>query len=174
MNYLLASKGATSNAVSYINQKMSEVERYYDRHGGFSFMLPNGWTVMQTPGSQYASCYAPTTKGFRPSMGVSDTADFRLEAFEGSLQEYVAITRERLRKSEEGTPVEQIAYVTESGIEGVKLTYEMSHTAGRVRVWQFFFEGKDQQKVVVTCFALAENATDFEKVFDSMVRTFRC
>jgi hypothetical protein len=146
--------------------------RYHNLVGGFSLVPHDGWTMMQAPGDQYEVCRGPFTEGFQPTITFHDTTDFRAPPFAGSLQDYIALTRQRLEQNQGITQVEQTTFVTDSGLHGIKFTYEWPHTAGVIRVLAFFFEGKDGRKIVVYCSALAHAEKPYAAVFYAAMKTF--
>ena len=107
----------------------------------------------------------------RTPISFHDTTDFRATPFAGSLQDYVALTRQRLEQYHGGTQVEQTTFVTDSGVHGIELTDEWSQPVGVIRVLAFFFDGKDGRKLVAHCSTLAAAEDPYDTVFETTIKT---
>ncbi len=145
----------------------------HDNPSGYSFVPPNGWTMMQAAGDQYTVFRGPFVDGFTPLIAFSDSTDVQAPPFTGSLEEYVAQARERLVEDDSATSVQEFDFSTDTGLEGKRLTYQRPHEAGIVRVQAYFFAGSDSKKVTVTCIALAKSGPTFDRLFDGVVSTLR-
>jgi hypothetical protein len=139
----------------------------HDNPSGYSFVPPEGWTMMQAAGDQYTVCRGPFIDGFTPLIAV------QAAPLTGSLEEYVAQARERLVEDDSVSAIQEFSFSTDTRLEGRKLTYQRPHEAGIVRVQAYFFVGSDSQKVMVTCIALAKSGPTFDRLFDGVVKTLR-
>jgi hypothetical protein len=129
--------------------------------------------MMQAPGDQYTVCRGPFVDGFTPLIAVSDSTEAQATGFTESLEEYVARKRERLVEDNSVSAIQEFGFSTDTGLEGIKLTYHRPHEAGIVRVQAYFFVGSGGKTLTVTCIALAKRGSTFDRLFDAVVKTLR-
>jgi hypothetical protein len=154
----------------YLNSRHTHMI-HHDNPSGYSFVPPNGWTMMQASGDQVTVCRGPFVDGFTPLIAFSESTDVQAPSLTGSLEEYVAQTRERLVEDNSVTAIQEFDFSTDAGLEGKKLTYQRPHEAGIVRVQAYFFVGSDGKRVTVTCIALAKSGPTLDRLFDKVAKT---
>ena len=147
--------------------KSDDPNRHYEKEGGFSYVPPEGWKMSEYPGLKYRIHLGAFEDNFAPNINVVD------EEYDGSLESYVDANIETMRNFIEGFKlVEREPFVTNEGARSIKLTVEGEHYQRLLTQYFYLFDG-GEKKYIVTCSALADNAGNFEPLFDKCVKTFR-
>lgn len=142
-------------------------ERHTEQAGGFSLRAPHGWQFREFPGLKYQIVFGPATDSFAPNINVVD------EAFAGSLESYVEANMVALHRSfEDFILIRREAFMTTSGLKGVKLITTSKQHKALIRQTFFILPGSGGKYIVVTCSALAQRGESLDAVFDESVRTF--
>jgi hypothetical protein len=81
--------------------------------GGFSYLPPAGWTLMDFPGLKYKVAIGPVTDGFAANINVVD------ESYHGNLSDYVAANSKNMKAVFKNMKVEsQDNFQSDSGEHG--------------------------------------------------------
>ena len=118
------------------------------------------------PGMKFKAAVGPATAGFAPNINFVD------ETFAGSLDDYVTGNMRTLAAMMANyRPGEKVPFVTDQGLQGVKLVTE-SRQRGFALRQTFYFFANGNTKYVATCSTLAEDGERLAE-FDAAMRTFR-
>ena len=141
--------------------------RHYEPTGGFSYMPPAGWHVVESSGLEYKVAVGPVEDEFAANINVVD------EAFSGSLEEYVAASLDNMRQFFQGFRLlSQDEFKPQEGRSGVRIVTENVQN-GR-KLWQiFYFFDAGATKLVVACTRLADTGEELDATFEESVKTFR-
>jgi hypothetical protein len=135
--------------------------------GGFSFIPPAGWKMVESSSLDYMVAVGPEVDGFAANLTVVD------EPFEGSLDEYVSSAIEGLGQYFESFEVlSQDEFKLEEDLPGVRIVAE-NVQSGLVLRQRFYLFDAGTNKFVVTCTRLADAAAELDTACDASVRTFR-
>lgn len=94
-----------------------EGERYYEKEGGFSYIIPDGWEIFEIPGLKYLGLTESNPKGVFPSNIV-----FADERYDGSLENYVDEALNLVKQVNPNLEVMSVDQVdTDSGIRGISV-----------------------------------------------------
>ena len=142
-------------------------DRYTEAAGGFSYCPPKGWTMKELPGMKYQAAFGPTSGGFTPNINVVD------EAFGGSLEDYFKGNVDALTKVfKKFKNLGKSDFKTDSGLKCIRLVTESEQQGMLLRQTFFFFDGKTNRKLVVTCSAPAEGGDKLDAAFGASLKTF--
>jgi len=150
----------------------ADAERYAAPDGMFSFSSPNGWVWREIPGRKYKVAFGELVGDFAPNINVVD------EAFSGTLDAYVDGSLKILPVGYEKLGYKNFkvlsrgVFTTTSGQAGVRIVFESEINGRALRQTQFFFDGKDGRKLVVTCTTLAPGGEELDSVFEKSLKTF--
>jgi hypothetical protein len=105
--------------------------------------------------------------GYKGVIGASDMV------FPGSLD---ACVQDSIAKLQQQTPdariLSNIAFTTDSGLQGVKLVEEITQNSALKRLVFYIFAGKGDQKIIVCAGWLASAGDKFEPITDASMKTF--
>jgi hypothetical protein len=142
-------------------------ERHYETAGGFSYVPPRGWELVDSTRIEYKIAREPVAGGFAGNLNVID------ETFPGSLDEYVAASLENMSSFFDGyRQISQDDFQPATGSPGVKVVAEIAQQ-GRLLHQTFYFFGSDETKFVVACTRLAEAGEEFDAICEESVKTFQ-
>lgn len=144
-----------------------ESERHYEPAGGFSYIPPAGWELVEASGAEYKVAVGPEQGDFRPNLVVVD------EPFDGSLDEYVSTSLTHMGDFFEGFQViSQDEFVPLDGPAAVRFVVENAQ-GGRLLRHSFYCFDAGARKIVLTGTQLAGTGASLEPTFDAAARTFR-
>lgn len=142
-------------------------ERHYEPEGGFSYVPPAGWDLVDSPSMPYATAIGPGTDDFSANLTIMD------EPFAGTLGEYVTLSLNNMREFFEGLEVvRQEQFRSVEGPPGVKIVTK-NVQRGRALHQVFYLFNADATKFVITCTRLAVADEAVDVVCEESVRTFR-
>ncbi|MBN1977869.1 MAG: hypothetical protein JW918_10740 [Anaerolineae bacterium] len=142
-------------------------ERHVESEGGFSYVPPSGWQVVDAPGLKYKVARGTPTGDFTPNLNVVD------EPFSGSLDDFVTASLASFKEFlKDVRIVSQEDFVTDEGERGVKVVIE--DTQQDVELYQvFYIFDAGAKKIMVTYTRLADQGQDNDDSVDQSMRTFR-
>jgi hypothetical protein len=142
-------------------------ERYHEPSGGFSYIPPPGWELVEASPLAYKVAVGPETDGFAANLTIVD------EPFDGSLDEYVSSALDGLVQYFEGFQVlSQEEFRPEVGPPGVRIVAE-NVQSGRVLHQRFYLFDTGTKKLVVTCTRLAGTDAELDAACEGSVKTLR-
>jgi hypothetical protein len=142
-------------------------QRHFEVTGGFSFVPPEGWEILDTPDQKYKAVRGPSGNGFAPNIDVSDIS------FNGALEDTVRRSMTIFEKQMKSCRIlKQEVFKTTGGLQGVRVIVE-DEPRGRLLRQTFFFFPKESTAILITCSALAENGDKLDAVFADSMKTFR-
>jgi hypothetical protein len=145
----------------------ASADRHYEPSGGFSYIPPLGWELVESPRIQYKIARERDAAGFAGNLNVID------EEFSGSLDEYVATSLKNMSTFFDGyRQISQEEFQPADGSPSVRVVVE-NVQQGRLLRQTFYFFGTESQKYVVACTRLAEAGEEFDAVCEQSVKTFR-
>lgn len=148
------------------SKRPKDPRRHYEEQGGFSYIPPEGWKVMEFPGLKYKISCGQRANEFAPNINVVD------EAFGGALDDYVDASVTNMEKLFKNLRiVSREPFSPEGGLSSVKLITE-NEQFGRPLRQTFFFFDKGNKMYVVTCSALGEGGEELDDLFDAAMKTF--
>lgn len=142
-------------------------ERHHEPAGGFSYVPPSGWELVESSRIQYKIAREPGAGDFAGNLNVVD------EAFPGPLDEYVEASLHNMSTFFEGyRQISQEEFQPAEGPPGVRVVVENAQQ-GRVLHQAFYFFSAEQKTFVVACTRLADAGEEFDAVCEQSVKTFR-
>lgn len=142
-------------------------ERHYEPSGGFSYIPPAGWQLVEASGVEYKAALGPVKDDFAPNIIVVS------ERFSGSLEEYVSSSLDNMSQFFEGFQViSQDDFEPEEGPTGVRIVVE-NVQGGRAMHQVFHIFDVGATKLVVTCTRLAGPAQELDAMCEGSVKTLR-
>ncbi|MGA9997749.1 MAG: hypothetical protein WBP93_20205 [Pyrinomonadaceae bacterium] len=150
-----------------------DCNRHAEPLGGFSFCVPEGWSVEEREGNKYKMVFAPRATTFTPNINVKD------ETSSYSLNDYVAASIKTIldKREEIGAtsikPAGQIEFVTNSRLKGIRVAFLTEYRGLMVRTLQYYFDAGNNHKILATGTALEETKETYDKVFDTALRSFQ-
>ncbi|HYT94101.1 MAG TPA: hypothetical protein VEL76_35625 [Gemmataceae bacterium] len=144
-----------------------EPGRHYEKDGGFSYVPPSGWKIIDFGGLKYKAVVGPAKDGFAVNLNCVE------EAFTGTVEAYTEGSLATLPKV---FPTFRLLrrekFKTDKGLEGMKLIFETDQQGRRLRQCGYFLP-MNNKMLVITGSALAQGGEGFDAVFDGAVKTFR-
>ncbi len=142
---------------------------------GFSYCSPEGWTIKQSLDDKFKAFWGPASNTLTPNINVKD------EEAGTPLPEHVAanikyiLTNPQKAGATDAKVLSQSDFVTASGQRGIKVVYHMENSARAlmIRAYVYFFSGRGNQKLVLTCTALESDRNALEPIFDRALKTFQ-
>ena len=142
-------------------------DRHYEPSGGFSYVPPSGWELVESSSIQYKVAREPEAGDFAGNINVVD------EPFSGSLDAYVTTSVENMSAYFEGLrQISQDEFQPTEGPPGVRLVVE-NVQGGRILHQVFYFFGASERKFVFACTRLAGAGEEFDAICKESARTFR-
>ena len=132
-------------------------ETYSEPAAGFSFVIPQGWTMQDIPDKKYKQIFGEKANDFTPNIHILD------EDFNGPLEVYAEKGQKYAESSykqmgfDKITKISQTAFTTKSGQSGIKLTNEIEAYGRKHLFRQYLFAGKNNKVFVFTCSSLADD-----------------
>lgn len=148
-------------------------ERHLEPEGGFSFCVPEGWTIQEREGNKYKMVFAPRATNFTPNINVKDeTSTYQLDDYVTASIQTILNNREKIGATSI-KPVGQTAFITNSRLRGIRVAFLTEYRGLMVRTLQYYFDVGNNHKILVTGTALEETKDTYDRVFDSVLKTFQ-
>ncbi len=142
-------------------------QRYIESEGGFSYIPPSGWEVVEFPGLKYKIARGVPTGDFAPNINFVD------EAFSGSLDDYVTASLNAISQFfKDEYFISQEEFMTNEGQRSVKVIIENTQN-GIELIQVFYFFDAGTKKFVVTYSRSADNGQENDILVDQSMKTFR-
>jgi hypothetical protein len=151
----------------------SPCQRVTESGGGFSMCLPDGWTVQTKDDQKYNMMFAPRGDTFTSNINFKD------EANSSPLADYVTVSGKYVLDNAEKIGatsiklVDRSDFTTSSRLAGVRVSFTVLYKGIQIRTIQYYFNGREGQKLVVTCTELEAEREKFDPIFDRAVRSLR-
>jgi hypothetical protein len=130
--------------------------RHYEPEGGFSYLPPVGWQVVESSSLAYKAAVGPVENEFAPNLTVID------EAFSGSFEDYVELSLDNMSEFfQEFELLSREEFAPEKGPTGVKAVTQTVQ-GGRTLRQTFYMFDTGGQVLVVTCTRIADAAEELD------------
>jgi hypothetical protein len=141
---------------------------YVAPDGKFSYRPPTGWVLLDHPASKYKVVVLRRSSApFEPSINVS--ADF----YEGTLDDYMAFIVRTLKNGATFVVLDKSDFTTDVNQRGIRVIGHIESGGKRFQLNIYVFGGKDDQKFLFTCSALAAEAETYDKIYAKSMKTFK-
>lgn len=119
--------------------------RHTEAGAGFSYAIPEGWTLREFPGLKYKVAMGPVESSFTSNINVVD------ESFGGSFEEYLGLLGQGLvQYLKDFVVLGEGPFVTNQGLEGYKLV--CTDNQNGLDIGQVFYVfNKETHFYVLTC-----------------------
>jgi hypothetical protein len=142
---------------------------------GFSYCSPDGWTIKPSLDDKFKTFWGPASVTLTPNINVKDEENGK------PLPEVVAAEIKYILDSPQkagATSVKVLSqsdFIATSGQRGVKVVFHVENTARAlvVRTYQYYFSGRGNQILVLTCTGLEADKNTLEPIFDRALKTFQ-
>ncbi len=135
-------------ATTQLTEVILEGARHYEPDGGFSYIIPDGWEILEIPGLKYLGLTESNPKDVFPSNVV-----FADEKFDGSLEDYTDAAVTLYKQVMPNMEVLNIDKVdTDSGIRGISVI--TSNEMNDIQITQVFFMFDLGEKVLVMTYTM--------------------
>ena len=145
-----------------------EAPRHQETEGGYSIVPPEGWQVREMPGLKYKILVGPPADDFAPNINIVD------ERFDGDLDDYMLENFASLKLKFAG--FEQVGgndVRLDDGRRAVKMVIRHTQFGTPLEQTFYFVAGSGDTKYVLTCSKRADDAREWDGIFEASVRTFR-
>ena len=133
----------------------------------FSVVPPESWQVVDYPGLKYKVFMGPRENGATPNINFAD------EIYNGSLDDYVDLNVEALKKYLGDVEIiYRGSFVTLKNLESKKIIAITEQQGYLLRQSLYFFPGENGLKMAVACTALASSGEKYDRIFDDSMKTF--
>ena len=142
---------------------------------GFSYCPPDGWSIKQSLDDKFKTFLGPSSNILTPNINARD------EENQAPLAEHVATSIKYIMANFQTSGMtavkllDQSEFVTASGVRGIKVVFHVENSAKglMVRTYQYYFNGRGTQKLVLTGTVVELERNTFESVFDRAMKTFQ-
>jgi hypothetical protein len=142
-------------------------DRHYEASGGFSYIPPAGWELVESSRGEYKVVRGPEADGFAPNITIVD------EPFSGSLEEYVSSSLENMGDFfTELQLISQEEFDPDEGPAGVRIVTE-NVQSGRALHQTYYLFDAGAKKLVITCTRLAGAGEEMDAACEAGVKTLR-
>ena len=156
-----------------INQAQDSCQRHVETGGGFSICVPLGWKVEAREGQKFKLVFGPPGQRFTPNLNFRDhndstlIDDYATAGIDYLLEHYKDVGADSLKL------LKREPFTTAAGDSGVKVTLRSEFKGLLVRSLQYYFNGKGDQKVIMTATALEADQVTLDPIFDQAAKSFR-
>ena len=149
--------------------------RYLETGAGFSFCPPDGWTIEEQAGEKYKLMFGTVANGFRPNINIKEQTNGLTVAEYADLAQKLILSKENVEKlgATSMQAVGRSAFVTTSGLPGLKFIIQTEFKGLLIRSIQYYFELQGGRKVIVTCTGLVADKETLDPALDRSLKTFR-
>lgn len=145
----------------------SENARHFEIEGGFSYIPPSGWKVIEFPGYKYKIAAGTPIKGFAPNINIADGI------YEGSMDNYVKsailMMKQNMKKFK---LVKEEPFLTKNRLKSAKIIVE-NEQDGRLLKQIFYLFPHKNRTYVATGTLPASVGNKLDLTLDSCMKTFR-
>lgn len=146
----------------------AEGARLTEESGGFSYIPPDGWQIKTFAGMKYLISYGPRANGFTPNINVQD------ELAPVPLDDYARLNLIQIsRMYADFKPLGRTAFVTASGLSGVRLAADGTLMGQHTRQVFYLFPAAGARKIIVVATWLASDGNKYAPAVDASLKTFR-
>jgi hypothetical protein len=137
-----------------------------DNSLGFTVAVPSGWVIKNYPHGHYPMACGPATDGITPNL------DLETERFSGSLNDYVAANLTSFQQNLTAFKIlKQEDFVSATGVKAVKVTTQNIQFHTNLLQLFYFFQGPDQNFILLSGTASAKSAPQFSVDFDASAKS---
>lgn len=148
-------------------------QRHAETLGGYSLCVPQGWTVEEKEGQKYKLIFAPRDETFTPNINVKeDTNALALADYVAASLKYVGDHYQEIG----ATSVKMLGqsnFRTTSGLTAIRVAFSTEFKGLTIRTLQYYFSGRNNRKLIVTCTFLEEKKVALDPVFDRALKSFQ-
>ena len=142
-------------------------QRYTETTGGFSYIPPTGWVIVEFPGSTYKIAHGAAANNFAPNINFVD------EAYNGSLDSYVDASVSSLTQTfPDATILGLEELTTDNGQRCLKVSIDNTQSGIKLLQVSYFFDA-GAKKIVAIYSRLAESGQENDVLVDQSMKSFR-
>jgi hypothetical protein len=144
-----------------------------DVEPGLSLCVPIGWSVETKADQKFKTFFAPPAETFTANINLRD------DTSSASLKSYVdeSIKLVLSNPPEIGAAsiklVGETDFATASGLNGNKVVFETEYKGLLIRTIQYYLEGGQNHKFIVTGTCLVKDKDTFDSVFERAAKSFQ-
>lgn len=148
-------------------------QRHAEPAGGFSFCPPQGWIVAAKEGHKYKIIHRERSQSFTPNINVKEEAStYTLADYVNASVRMITTDYQKIGATSIKM-LEQTNFITANRTPGIKATFRTEYKGLIIRTLQYYFNGKDGQKLIVTCTFLEEEKAALDPVLERAMKTFQ-
>jgi hypothetical protein len=141
---------------------------------GFSYCPPDGWTIKPSLDDKFKLFLGPTNPTFVPNINVKDEENMMTLAEDVASNVKNMLANPAKMGVRALNVVSQAEFVTTSGQRGTRVTFHLENTEGlKIRALQYYFSGRGDQKLVVSCLTLESTSDVNEPLFERSLKTLQ-
>ncbi len=145
----------------------SENARHYEKEGGFSYIPPIGWKIIEIPGYKYKFAAGTPIKGFTPNINIADSV------YEGSMENYIKSSILMMKQNMvKFKLVTEEPFLTKNGLKSARIIVE-NEQDGRLLKQIFYIFPHKNRTYLATCTLPASVGNKLDLTLDSCMKTFR-
>jgi hypothetical protein len=144
-----------------------------DVEPGFSLCVPDGWSVETSPDQKLKQFYAPRAETFTANINLRD------DPSPASLISYVGQSIKTILSNPPTIAATSIKLVgwtdfaTAARVSGNKAIFETEFKGLLIRTVQYYIDGGQDRKFIVTGTCLVKDKDTFDSVFERAAKSFR-
>jgi hypothetical protein len=148
-------------------------QRDFEPLGGFSFCPPDGWGLTKKEGQKFKLAYGLINRDFTPTIFIDDEtnpaplAAYAARVVKVTLESYRQVGAESVKVLEQGN------FMTANRTPGIRVVFRTERKDLVIRMLQYYFNGKEGQKLIFTCAALEKDRETFDPIFERAMKTFQ-
>ena len=148
-------------------------KRHTQPEGGFSYCPPDGWRIEEQTGEKHKMLFGTPSNGFAPNINIKEGESAApLADYVAAAITYILANTEKIGATSIKV-VGQSDFVTASEQRGMRVVFQSVFKSFLIRTIQYYSNGKDGKKIVVTCTALESDKEVLDAVFDRSMKTFQ-
>ena len=155
-----------------VAQHQDECKRDSEPVGGFSFCVPEGWSIKARENEKYRALFAPAVDNFTANINFKDEESrLALANYVGSSIKTIVNSAAKL----EASSIKLVGwtdFATTGGLNGNRVVFETEYKGMLIRTVQFYLDG-GERKFVLTGTCMVKDKDKFDVVFESTAKSFR-
>jgi len=165
----MTSEKSTSTLMPSLSNTSTDTlaDRYIEKEGGFSYIPPNGWRVMELLPLKYKIIEIVTNSKLAPFIYFDDEISNR------SLDEYAEIvSKEFIQVHKETSIISQGYFITIEGQQGLKVVY--SDVQNELHLYQInYYFSNGERKLVAIYSRVIDQDQNLDNIVDYCMKTIR-
>lgn len=161
----------TTGLSACAQQSQDSCNKYSEPSLSVSFCAPPKWTIVKKPNEPYQKVVGEEKDGLIPNIGIT-SGDYNGSITEFAIKGLDYLVKNYKEKGYTSVTVESQSEFGTKTTRGYRVVYNSEIQGRKLRLIQYIFAGKGNNKLVVTAYSLPSDKDVMDKVFDDAMQTF--